>query len=296
MALNLYQLKAFFTVAQTLNFSEAARKLYITQPAISHAVAKLGKSVKGELFKRTGNTLTLTETGAILYKACETAFYALERAGEQISAIQGRNIGAIRLGATIEFGTTQLIKSLKGFIKDNPDIHIDFLFSHDLLKPLLRDEVDIIIDCKSHQADGLEKTPLFREEYVVIAVREFVRTHKIRKPEHLSACPVLSIDKSAQWWGNFLNALPASGRPDFSRVTEMPHIRAIINAALEGLGIGFVPRYCVEKELNAKALVNVFPHLKLLEDNFSVYQKTGKAGLERHISLVDYLKKNMPRL
>jgi DNA-binding transcriptional LysR family regulator len=156
--------------------------------------------------------------------------------------------------------------------------------------------VDIIIDCKNHKAEGLEKTPLFREEYVVIALREFVQKHKIRKPLHLSSCPVLSMDKDCQWWGNFLNALPAAERPEFAAVTEMTHIRAIINAALEGLGIGFVPRYCVEKELSSRTLVNVFPRLKLLEDNFYVYQKIGKAGLERHRSLLDYLERNTPRL
>ena len=44
------------------------------------------------------------------------------------------------------------------------------------------------------------------------------------------------------------------------------------------------------KELKAKTLVNVFPQLKLLEDNFYVYQKVKRAGLERHRNLVGYLK------
>ena len=296
MSLDLYQLRAFFNVAQTLNFSEAARKMCVTQSAVSHAVAKLERGAKGELFKRTGNKLSLSESGKILYRACETVFYALEKAEEGMSAAEGRSLGAIKLGATVEFGTTQLVKFLKGFMESDPGIQIDFRFDHELLRPLLKDELDIIIDCKNHNAEGLEKTPLFREEYVVIAVREFVKRRGIRSPGDLSRCRVLSIDKSAKWWGNFLNALPAGGRPEFSSVTEMTHIRAIINAALEGLGVGFVPRYCVEKELQDKRLVNVFPHLKLLEDNFYAYQKAGRAGLGRHRKLLDYLKKNIPRL
>lgn len=293
MALDLYQLKAFFAVAQTLNYTEASKRLYVTQSAVSHAVAKLGKSAGGPLFRRTNGKLALTETGSILYKTCETVFYELERAEERLAAARNKNLGTIRLGATVEFGTTLLVKYLKGFIKKNPGIHIDFQFRHELLAPLLNDEVDLIIDCKDckdYKDRRLEQTPLFREEYAVIASPDFIRRHKVRKPEDLSACSILSLDKGALWWGNFLNALPSGKRPHFAAVTELNHIRAIINAAIEGLGVGFVPRYCVLKELKAKTLVNVFPHLKLLEDNFYVYQKAGRAGLERHRNLLDYLK------
>ncbi|OGR43839.1 MAG: hypothetical protein A2X35_09005 [Elusimicrobia bacterium GWA2_61_42] len=290
MALNLYQLKAFFAVAQTLNYTEAARRLYVTQSAVSHAVAALSKSAKDDLFKRTGNKLALTEAGRILYKACETVFYELEKAEEQLAAARSKNTGTIRLGATVEFGTTLLVKYLKGFINKNPAVHIDFQFRHELLKPLLSDELDVIIDCRSHKAEGVDKTPLFREEYAVIAAPEFIKKHKIRIPGDLSACDILSLDKGAQWWGNFLNALPVAERPEFREVTELNHIRAIINAALEGLGVGFVPKYCVLKEFKAKTLANVFPQLKMLEDNFYVYQKTGRAGLERHRNLLAFLK------
>ncbi len=290
MALDLYQLKAFFAVAQTLNYTEASKRLYLTQSAVSHAVAKLEKSAGGDLFKRTGNRLALTEAGGILYKACETVFYELEKAEERLAAARNKSVGTIRLGATVEFGTTLLVKYLRGFIRANPGIHIDFQFRHELLKPLLNDEVDIIIDCKDYKDRALEKTPLFREEYAVIASPDFVKKHKLAVPGDLAACNILSLDKGALWWGNFLNALPAGKRPELNSITELNHIRAIINAAMESLGVGFVPRYCVLKEFKAKTLVNVFPHLKLLEDNFYVYQKAGRAGLERHRNLLNYLK------
>ena len=289
MSLDLHQLKAFFTVAQTLNFTEASKKLYVTQSAVSHAVKKLKKSAGDELFRKTGNGFSLTETGEILYKTCETIFYELEKTEELIAKNKNKNIGTIHLGSTVEFGTTILVKYLKEFIDENPGIHIDFRFKNGLLKPLLNDEVDIIIDCKDHKADGLERTPLFREEYAVIASKEFVRNNKIRTPLDLSACNVLSFDKAGAWWGNFLNALPAHEKPEFKTVTELTHIRGIINAAIESLGVGFVPKYCVLKELKSKTLINVFPRLKLLEDNFYIYQKIQKSGFERHRRLIEYL-------
>jgi DNA-binding transcriptional LysR family regulator len=290
MALNLYQLRAFFTVAQTLNYTEASKRLYVTQSAVSHAVAALAESVKEDLFTKAGGKLALTEPGKILYKSCETVFYELEKAEERLAAAKGRNVGTIRLGATVEFGTTLLVKYIKGFIARNPGVHVDFQFRHELLKPLLNDELDVAIDCRAHKAEGLERTPLFREDYAVIASRDFLRRHKLKRPADLSGCAILSMDKAGAWWGNFLNAMPPAERPAFGDITELNHIRGIVNAATEGLGAGFVPRYCVLKEFKAGTLVNVFPGLKLLEDNFYVYQKSGRAGLARHRNLLAYLK------
>jgi DNA-binding transcriptional LysR family regulator len=287
LTLDLYQLRTFFTAAQTLNFTEAAGRLYITQSAVSHAIRKLERSAGEELLRKSGRRVCLTEAGKILYKACETVFYELEKAQETLKAARGRNTGNIRLGATVEFGTTLLIKHLAAFIKKNPQIHLDFQFGHELLRPLLNDEVDLIIDCRDHKTAGLEKTPLFREEYAVIASPGLAAG--IRRPADLSGRAILSLDKDCAWWKNFLDALPQAGRPAFSRVTELNHIRGIINAAIESLGVGFVPKYCVMKELKAGALKNVFPHLELLEDRFAVYQKSKRAGLERHRLLVQYL-------
>jgi len=120
MSLDLYQLRTFFTVAQTLNFTEAARRLYITQSAVSHSIKKLEKSAGEELFSKAGNKFCLTETGGILYKMCETIFYELERTEELIARNKDKNIGTIHLGATVEFGTTLLVKYMKGFINKKP--------------------------------------------------------------------------------------------------------------------------------------------------------------------------------
>lgn len=286
---DLHQLRAFFAVAQTLNFTAAAERLCVTQPAVSHAVRKLQRSAGEPLFRRAGGRLELTEAGRVLYRACETVFAELEGARERLAAGRGKGAGTIRVGATVEFGTTLLVKYLKGFVAANPGIHLDFMFSNDLLGPLTRDEIDIAVDCRDHRAEGLDRRPLFREEYVVIASPAFIKNRALKVPADLERCPVLSLDKSGGWWGNFLNALPSEGRPRLENITEMTQIRAVINAATEGMGVGFVPKYCVLRELKSGALAALFPRLKLLEDNFYLYQKAGKAGLARHRALTDYL-------
>jgi DNA-binding transcriptional LysR family regulator len=75
-----------------------------------------------------------------------------------------------------------------------------------------------------------------------------------------------------------LEAVPRGGRPVFRRVIAVNHIRGMINAAAEGLGVALTPKYAVLDDLERGRLRVLFPGLRLLEDRFCVYQKRARAG------------------
>jgi len=64
--LNPYELQVFLAAAEAENFSEAARKLHLTQPAVSQQIQTLEKRLQLELFERDGRRITLTEAGHAL--------------------------------------------------------------------------------------------------------------------------------------------------------------------------------------------------------------------------------------
>ncbi|MGD0782570.1 MAG: LysR family transcriptional regulator [Candidatus Aminicenantales bacterium] len=289
MGLDLNQLHTFFVLARTLSFTEAARKLYVTQPAVSHALKKLEAGLNDKLLVRRGHRLALTDSGSLLYKACEDVFYRLERTEESIRSRKGDFLGSVRLGATVEFGNSVLVKNIKDFMAGHENIHVDFLFHNDLMPLLLNDELDMIVDCRDCADPQLDKRLLFQEKYVVVGAPGYVRRKKIRGPKDLESCAVLSFDKNGAWWNKFLQAVREKDRPDLSALIEINHIRGMINAAKEGIGIGLVPRYCVSRELARRELQDVFPKISLLEDHFFIYQKKKKADLEKHATLVAYL-------
>jgi len=289
MRLNLNQLETFFVLAKTLNFTEAGRKLYVTQPAVSHALKKLESGLNDKLIVRRGNRLALTDSGNLLYQACEDVFYRLERTEESIRSRRGDFIGSVRLGATVEFGNSVMVKNMKDFLAGHGNIHVDFLFHHELLPLLLNDELNIIVDCADYTDPQLDKHLLFQEKFVVVGAPGYVREKKIRRPKDLESCSVLSFDKSGAWWNRFVLAVPEGERPELDSLIEINHIRGMINAAKEGMGIGLVPRYCVSAEVVRRELMDVFPEIALLEDHFFIYQKKKRADLEKHRILVDYL-------
>jgi len=293
--LDLYQLRAFFALSKELNFTRAATRLHLTQSAVSHAIKKLEASAGCDLVLRRGRRLGLTPEGQELARTCRAVFGEIERAEDVLSSGVGR-VRTIRLGATVEFGTLVLVRHMKPFLARNPDIHIDFLFTNDPLPPLMRDELDIIIDCRQHALAGLERTDLFREEYAVVASPSYLRGRRIATPKDLEGQVIISLDKNASWWGRFVHAVAGDSQPAFKReaIIEIDHIRGIINAATEGLGIALLPKYAIVRELRRRRLVNLFPGISVKEDHFSIYQKRRKAGLEANHRFVTYLKDLRP--
>ncbi|GLH69488.1 LysR family transcriptional regulator [Geothrix rubra] len=292
--LDLPQLRTFFTLAQTGSFTACARRLNRTQSAISHAMAKLEDLAGAPLLDRRGRTLALTEEGRRLYQACEQVFATLEAAEDDLRRGQAQARGLLRLGATVEFGSSILMKHMPPFLAAHPGLDVDFTFRPDLLEPLMRDEVDLIIDCVEHPLPALKKVTLFRETYVVACAPSFRRAHRLRGPADLARTPVLSIDKAGAWWNRFLVAIPDREQPQLDRIIAMDHIRAMIHAAVAGMGALLVPRYSVLEELRRGDLIPLFPAIRLAEDRFSIYVKKVKAGQEKVQLLTRYLQSLSP--
>lgn len=292
--MDLYQLKTFFILAKIKNFTKTARHLFVTQSAVSHAIKKLENSIDTQLILRNGKQLVLTEAGKTLYRSCEKIFYEMEKADQNLAHFRQKVTFGIRIGSTVEFGTAILINHIKEFLDANPDIHLDFLFSHHLIEPLIQDEVDLIIDCKAHPHKHLDKIHLFREQYITIASPGFIQKENIVSLDDLERVNILSMDKDLEWWQNFLTAIPDKKQDCLKNVVQINHIRGLINGAVAGLGIGFVPKYTVIKELEDKILVDPFPRIKPAADNFSIYIKKEKLEFKKNQLLVDYLTRLKP--
>ncbi|MCG8684190.1 MAG: LysR family transcriptional regulator [Desulfobacterales bacterium] len=292
--MDLYHLKTFFLLAKVKNFTQAAELLFVTQSAVSHAIKKLETSIDTPLIKRRGKVLDLTPAGHALFRSCEKIFYEIEKADQEISRYRREARVSIRIGSTVEFGTSILVNHIRSFLDTHPDIHLDFYFSHHLQTPLERDEVDLIIDCWPHNLPNLETIYLFQEQYVTIASPQFIQNNRIFSLDDLKRINILSNDKQLAWWRNFITAIPENKRSCLKNVVQINHIRGIINGAISGLGIGFVPKYTVIRELESKILVDPFPDIKPGADHFNIFIKKEKLEFEKNKALIDYLTRFKP--
>ena len=120
--LNLYQI--FYEVANCRNFSVAAKKLYISQPAISKSISKLEESLYTVLFHRSSRGVTLTAEGEMLYKHVENAMLSLRSGEEMLKISSAQGICHLSIGVSTTLCKYVLLPLLKDFIAGNPNIKI----------------------------------------------------------------------------------------------------------------------------------------------------------------------------
>ena len=289
MQVDLNKLKTFHILAGTQSYTGCADKLCLTQSAVSHAIKKLEADLGFELVDRQNRRFKLTSQGEFLYRRCEKIFNDLEETMEDLSV--GKNHPAqICLGAPVEFGSSVLIKGMGPFLRRHPQIHVDFILDAMLLDPLLSDTLDIIIDCVPHVHEDLTAIPLLREAYCVIASPAYIREKQIETIQDLNRCTLLSMDKKLLWWKNFINALTEEADFGFRRIIQVSNIRGIINGVLTSLGVGFVPRYTVLRELEQGMLSELFPETAVLNDQINIYLKKRHLKNQAFRDLIDHIK------
>jgi len=289
--LDLGKLEVFLEATRSGNYTVAARRLHLTQSAVSHAVRTLEERIGRSLVEWRRRRFTLTDDGECVRQVCERVFHDLEQAEHVLSTRAPGGTQVITIGATVEFGTSVLVRKLRPLLDAAPWLHIDFRFRDDLAQPLLRDEVDIAVDCTPHTHQSVQATRLFREKYLMVASPAFLASHRLRRPIDLERVPVLSLDKGAGWWINVFRSIPGQRRPVLGRIIEVNQVHGMVHAALEGYGVALLPKYTVLGKIARGDLVALFPKLRLLEDWFCVYQKRAHAAREKNRIVTDFLRR-----
>lgn len=269
---DLQQLYVFHVAAGSRTFTEAAERLHISQSAVSHAIRKLEKSAGSRLFARNRPPVRLTGPGRLLAESCSRIFTDLRRCREAMLRSDAKTlVGRLKVGATVEFGNSILARGVAPFLEKHPLIEMGFTFSHDLLRPLLADELDLIIDCQVHAREELARKPLFREQYMLVAAPALVDRLHIRRLQDLSRAVWLTLDSGGDWWQRFLAQLPSAIELSPDRMLPVNHLRGLINMASSGVGVALVPAYCVQNELQNGSLKRMFPNVRIREDKFFLY-------------------------
>lgn len=144
--LNLY--KTFYDVAKSESISDAAKKTFTSQPAISKSIKKLEETLNVKLFYRNLDGIKLTSEGEKLLFYVEEAFNNLLVGERNITENEKLQSGKLTIGVPSQIGTFFVFDSISKFHKIYPNIEITIISSStkSLLKKLKLHEIDFIID------------------------------------------------------------------------------------------------------------------------------------------------------
>lgn len=157
MQLDWSKLRLFEIVAEAGSFTEAARRLHMSQPAVSRQISALEASIGAKLFHRHARGLVLTHEGEQLHEATREMSERIDRVQLAIEGSRDRPSGELRVATTVSFGSTWLARQLRDFLDLYPDIRLRLVLS-DEESDLSRREADCAVRFHApHQTDLIRK-------------------------------------------------------------------------------------------------------------------------------------------
>lgn len=126
--MDISELKAFITVARTRSFSEAAKELFITQPAVSKRIAALEEHLNHALFDRLGKEVALTEAGKALLPNAEKILANVQTTEREIRELSGEIVGNLHVATSHHIGLHHLPPVLRAFASQHRNVNLQFEF------------------------------------------------------------------------------------------------------------------------------------------------------------------------
>lgn len=261
-ALIITRLAAFTEVAATLNFAGAARRLNISQPALTRTIKLLEQDLGAKLFDRTSRRVQLTPAGSEVLPIVQRLLRDVEAAANDMSSFVSGARGTIRIASIPTLAGALLPIAISAFKADYPDVrfHLDDILSAPVAEKVASGEADFGVTTLSSPDQRLHYRPMLQEPVGLVC----------RRDDPLAAQPRLT-------WSD-LTARPfIAMAPDTSlrRITDAAFLHAgvsveplfgcgIVASVLQlvraGLGVTALPRLSVlepdESELVWRALQN----------------------------------------
>ncbi len=292
MDINFELYKVFYYVATTLSFSEASKQLFISQSAVSQSIKALEKKLDQTLFIRSTKRVQLTPEGEILLRHVEPAMNLIKRGESQLveSADSG---GQIRIGASDTICRYFLVPYLERFHKEFPNAHIKVTNQTSLkcVELLESGQVDLIVtnypNSNLSNLYALKKIAKFRDVFVANEAFADLKNRKLSWRELLNH-PILMLDRHSAT-SEFLHNLFQQRQLDLVPEIELSSNDLLLDLAKIGLGVAFIPDFCVgcedkdlfvlemEEELPTRELVvvhnNRIPISKLTQEFLNYFSE-----------------------
>lgn len=189
-----FRLEVFYTVARRLSFTKAAAELFITQPAVTKHIHELEEQYKAKLFERNGNKIQLTAAGTLLLQRTEDLFAIYRNIEFEMSALNQKQQGVLRLGASTTVSQYVIPPLLAGFRTKFKDVKLNLINANteQIEEALLNKEIELgIIEGRSKN-QSIKYTEFVKDEIVLVSNSKNVRNGKEQITVHeLKTIPLL---------------------------------------------------------------------------------------------------------
>ena len=259
--MNLRQLELFSLVAELGNVTEAARHLYMTQPAVSQTIADLEESLGLKLFDRINRKMHLTFAGEVLYKHSKKILSQVEEAEAHMLEITNNRIGRLRLGASTTIGIYLLPMIVGQFRQQYHDIQSTFVIDNTgvVEEMLLDNRLDIgFVEGLVHSPEIVVQKVKDDELWLICSPRhQWIRDGKtIIEPEDIEG-QALILREQGSGPREVVEKVLQKHQVNYQPWHVLNNTEAIKRAVMADIGIAFVSRLAVKEDIANGRLAKV---------------------------------------
>ena len=279
----LAAVRVFEAAARHENFTRAAAELGMTQAAVSYQIRLLEERLGLSLFGRAKGRVALTDAGRRVQPLVAGAFDGLE---EAFAGLVAEDEAVLSISTAQTFATAWLSARIGGFQIAHADLAVR-LSTDNALVDFSTGEFDAAIRIGLGPWPGLRRHFLFRSHVTPICSAEFMRHHRLERPEQLVDVPRLSPDD--HWWRGWFAGQgivrPHGGMPGLLLDNQVMEA----NAVFVHYGIAMMTPLFWRRELTDGLLVQPFPHLYFPGSSYWLVYPEAKRNQPKIAALRDWL-------
>jgi len=261
--MELYGLKVFATVAAERSFSRAAEKLYRGQPAISLAVQRLESEIGEKLFDRGGREVLLTDAGRLVLEYARRFENLGTELETRLTELRDKSAGRLVIGAN-ESTTLYLLPHIASYRKAYPGVkvRVQRSLSSKIPAEILDGDLEMGVISYRPRDERLTSSVIYTDHLAfIVSPRHRLAGRKTVSITDLGAEIFIAHNVVSPYRDVVLRTFERHRVPLHMDV-EMPTVETIRKLVQRNEGVAFLPRMCVEQEIEQKRLHEV--HVKEL--------------------------------
>lgn len=251
-----YRIYTFLAVCRNMSFTKAAEELNITQPAVSQHIKYLEDMYNTRLFSFYGKKMSITKEGRVLLSAATTMLHDSIHLRDELSVIKGSK-KRLSFGATLTVGEYIVPYHMDKIIEKfgAEDINIKIANTNELLEDINGGRVDFALVEGYFEKSEFDYLTYSSEPYIAAAGEKLPE----QSIEELLKYRIIVREEGSGTRAIFENMLSAHNLKvdDFAGKLEINNIGAIKSLVAKGMGISFIYKRAVEKELENKSIFEV---------------------------------------
>jgi len=257
--MELSQLEFFVTVVEEGGFSKAAERVFRTQPAVSIAIRRLEEELGAALFERSQKSPVLTDAGELFYDYAQRILSLRDQALGVLGELRSLKRGRVRIGANESTSLYLLPHLILQYRSQYPNVLVE-IFRHvsdRLPREVLDRNVDLALMAYEPVDAELESFPVLQDPLVLIVHPEHPLAHRASvKVEELSQESFLAHNVKTGSRYKVTQTFAQHHTP-LNITLELATIETIKRFVQLKIGVAFVPRMCVEEELERGSLKSI---------------------------------------